>query len=34
MQAWLEQYIEEHRAETSGDLGPGVQGPPHDQAYV
>ncbi len=34
MQAWLEQYIEEHRSETGGDLGPGSQGPPHDQAYV
>ncbi len=34
MQAWLESYIEEHRGETSGDLGPGQAGPEHDQAYI
>ena len=34
MQAWLEAYIEEHRGETTGDLGPGQTGPEHDQAYI
>jgi len=34
MQAWLETYLEEHRGETTGDLGPGQTGPEHDQAYI
>jgi len=34
MQAWMENYMEEHRGETSGDLGPGQSGPEHDQAYI
>jgi arylsulfatase A-like enzyme len=34
MQAWMERYMEEHRGETSGDLGPGQTGPEHDQAYI
>jgi len=34
MHAWMEGYLEEHRSETTGDLGPGQTGPEHDQAYV
>ncbi len=34
MQQWMDDYMAEHRAETTGDLGPGQTGPPHDQAYI
>jgi len=34
MHAWMEDYLEEHKADSSGDLGPGQQGPEHDQAYI
>jgi arylsulfatase A-like enzyme len=34
MQAWMENYLEEHAGETSGDLGPGQTGPDYDQAYI
>ena len=34
MQAWMEQYMADHKAETGGALQPGQRGPEHDQAYV
>jgi arylsulfatase A-like enzyme len=34
MQQWLESYIEKHRGQAGGDLGPGHGGPEHDQAYI